>query len=92
MDIDKHNQKYRHLLREAKQSLLLETRVDYYAVLGLEKSAVDAEIRKAYFKKSKEYQINRIVYIQAYYQRTSEKRLKYKYMKAKFYLPRTAIF
>merc|ERR1719445_2219237 len=55
MDIDKHNQKYRHLLREAKQSLLMETRVDYYAVLDLEKSAADAEIRKAYFRKSKEY-------------------------------------
>ena len=55
MDIDKHNQKYRHLLREAKQSLLLQTRVDYYAILGLEKSAGDSEIRKAYFKKSKEY-------------------------------------
>ena len=55
MDIDRHNQKYRHLLREAKQSLLLQTRVDYYAVLELEKSAGDSEIRKAYFKKSKEY-------------------------------------
>ena len=59
MDIDKHNQKYRHLLREAKQSLLLETRVDFYAVLELEKSAGDAEIRKAYFKKSKEYHPDR---------------------------------
>ena len=59
MDIDKHNQKYRHLLREAKQNLLMETRVDYYAVLDLEKSAADAEIRKAYFKKSKEYHPDR---------------------------------
>ena len=59
MDIDKHNQKYRHLLREAKQSLLLQTRVDYYAVLDLEKSASDAEVRKAYFKKSKEYRPDR---------------------------------
>ena len=29
--------------------------MDYYAVLDLEKSAGDSEIRKAYFKKSKEY-------------------------------------
>lgn len=55
VDVDKHNQKYRHLLREAKQKLLLETRVDYYGVLGIEKTVGESEIRKAYFKKSKEY-------------------------------------
>ena len=55
VDVDKHNQKYRHLLREAKQKLLMETRVDFYEVLGIEKTVGDSEIRKAYFKKSKEY-------------------------------------
>ena len=59
VDVDKHNQKYRHLLREAKQKLLLETRVDYYGVLGIEKTVGDSEIRKAYFKKSKEYHPDR---------------------------------
>ena len=59
MDVDKHNQKYKHLLKEAKQSLLLQTRVDYYAVLDLEKTVGDSEIRKAYFKKSKEYHPDR---------------------------------
>jgi len=55
VDVDKHNQKYRHLLREAKQQLLLQTRVDHYAILGIEKTVGESEIRKAYFKKSKEY-------------------------------------
>ena len=55
VDVDKHNQKYRHLLREAKQELLQATRVDHYSVLGLEKTVGESEIRKAYFKKSKEY-------------------------------------
>merc|ERR1719367_2531957 len=55
VDVDKHNQKYRHLLREAKQKLLLETRVNFYEVLGIEKTVGESEIRKAYFKKSKEY-------------------------------------
>ena len=55
VDVDKHNQKYRHLLREAKQQLLMETRVNFYEVLGIEKTVGESEIRKAYFKKSKEY-------------------------------------
>merc|ERR1719427_1884177 len=59
MDVDKHNQKYRHLLRESKQQHLLATRVDYYAVLAIEKTAGESEIRKAYFKKSKEYHPDR---------------------------------
>lgn len=59
LDVDKHNQKYRHLLREAKQQHLLATRVDYYQVLGIEKTCGDSEIKKAYFKKSKEYHPDR---------------------------------
>merc|ERR1719312_1959276 len=59
MDVDKHNAKYRHLLRDAKRQHLLATRVDYYAVLAIEKTAGDSEIKKAYFKKSKEYHPDR---------------------------------
>merc|ERR1719192_2538286 len=59
MDVDKHNSKYRHLLREAKQQHLLATRVDYYAILGIEKTCGESEIKKAYFKKSKEYHPDR---------------------------------
>jgi len=59
MDVDKHNTKYRHLLREAKKQHLLATRVDYYEVLAIEKTVGDSEIRKAYFKKSKEYHPDR---------------------------------
>merc|ERR1719186_810867 len=59
MDVDKHNAKYRHLLREAKQQHLLATRVDYYAVLAIEKTAGDSDTKKAYFKKSKEYHPDR---------------------------------
>ena len=59
IDVDKHNQKYRHILRDAKQQCMLQTRVDFYAVLGIEKTVGDSEIRKAYFKKSKEYHPDR---------------------------------
>jgi len=58
-DVDKHNKKYRHLLREAKQEHLKATRIDFYALLGLEKTAGDSEIKKAYFKKSKEFHPDR---------------------------------
>ena len=49
----------RHLLREAKQEHLKATRIDFYALLGLEKTAGDSEIKKAYFKKSKEFHPDR---------------------------------
>ena len=58
-DVDKHNKKYRDLLREAKQQHLLATRIDCYAVLNIEKTAGDSEIKKAYFKKSKEFHPDR---------------------------------
>merc|ERR1719244_1284569 len=58
-DVDKHNKKYRHLLREAKQEHLKATRIDFYGLLGLEKTAGDSEIKKAYFKKSKEFHPDR---------------------------------
>ena len=51
----------RHLLREAKQEHLKATRIDFYALLGLEKTAGDSEIKKAYFKKSKEFHPDRSV-------------------------------
>ena len=51
----------RHLLRESKQEHLKATRIDFYALLGLEKSAGESEIKKAYFKKSKEFHPDRWV-------------------------------
>ena len=50
MEVDKHHQKYRHLLREAKEHHLQATKVDYYAVLEIDKTAGESEIRKAYFQ------------------------------------------
>merc|ERR1719233_1968365 len=58
-EVDRHNAKYRNFLREAKQQHMLITRVDYYAVLGIEKTAGESELKKAYFKKSKEYHPDR---------------------------------
>ena len=49
----------RHLLREAKQEHLRATRIDFYALLDLEKTAGESEIKKAYFKKSKEFHPDR---------------------------------
>jgi len=57
--VDRHNAKYRHLLREAKQQHMLLTRVDYYAVLAIDKTVGESDIKKAYFKKSKEYHPDR---------------------------------
>ena len=34
-------------------------RVDFYALLGLEKTCGESEIKKAYFRKSKEYHPDR---------------------------------
>ena len=49
----------RHLLREAKQEHLRATRIDFYSLLDLEKTAGESEIKKAYFKKSKEFHPDR---------------------------------
>ena len=51
----------RHLLRESKQEHLRATRIDFYALLDLEKTAGESEIKKAYFKKSKEFHPDRWV-------------------------------
>ena len=48
--MDRRNARYRHLLREAKQQYMLITRVDYYAVLGIEKTAGDSELNKAFLR------------------------------------------
>ena len=48
-------------MRESKQEHLKATRIDFYALLGLEKSAGESEIKKAYFKKSKEFHPDRWV-------------------------------
>lgn len=57
--VDKHNQQYRHLLRKAKTDLAKMTRLDYYSILGIENTCGDSEIKKAYYKKSKEYHPDR---------------------------------
>ena len=53
--IDKGNAKYRQLLKEAKQKDHLTSRLDYYALLGVDKTVESSGMKKAYFKKSREY-------------------------------------
>ena len=48
-------------MRESKQEHLRATRIDFYALLDLEKTAGESEIKKAYFKKSKEFHPDRWV-------------------------------
>ena len=46
---------FRQLLRDAKQKHHMTSRLDYYALLAVEKTAGEGELRKAYFKKSREF-------------------------------------
>ena len=55
VEIDRRNAKYRQLLRDAKQKHHLASRLDYYALLQVEKTVGEAELRKAYFKRSREF-------------------------------------
>ena len=48
-------------MRESKQEHLRATRIHFYALLNLEKTAGESEIKKAYFKKSKEFHPDRWV-------------------------------
>ena len=53
--IDKGNAKYRQLLKEAKQKDHINSRLDYYKLLGVDKTVESSAMKKAYFKKSREY-------------------------------------
>ena len=55
VEVDRRNGRYRQLLREAKQKHHLASRLDYYNLLGVEKTVEDGALRKAYFKKSREF-------------------------------------
>jgi len=52
MNTDKHNREYRHLVQQAKLELKKSKRKDYYKILGVDKSANDEEIKKAYRKRA----------------------------------------
>jgi len=49
---DKSNMEYRQLLQEAKLELKKSKRKNYYKILGVEKTANDDEIKKAYRKRA----------------------------------------
>ena len=53
--IDRRNAQYRQQLRDAKQKHHLSSRLDYYALLQVEKTVGETELRKAYFKRSREF-------------------------------------
>jgi len=49
---DKHNGEYRQLLQQAKLELKKSKRKDYYKILGVDKSANDEDVKKAYRKRA----------------------------------------
>merc|ERR1712001_526304 len=50
--MEQGNQEYRRLLSNAKLELKKSKRKDYYKILGVDKSANDEEIKKAYRKRA----------------------------------------
>jgi DnaJ family protein C protein 7 len=54
-DLEKDNQQIQQKLREAQKKYKKAKRKDYYKILGIEKSAGEDEIKKAYRKKALEW-------------------------------------
>eukprot|EP00009_Paramoeba_aestuarina_P004813 CAMPEP_0201510532 /NCGR_PEP_ID=MMETSP0161_2-20130828/3179_1 /ASSEMBLY_ACC=CAM_ASM_000251 /TAXON_ID=180227 /ORGANISM="Neoparamoeba aestuarina, Strain SoJaBio B1-5/56/2" /LENGTH=566 /DNA_ID=CAMNT_0047905721 /DNA_START=1739 /DNA_END=3442 /DNA_ORIENTATION=- len=50
MNIDRNNQRGHSLMKEIQKLQKMQKRVDYYKVLGVEKSATPSQIKKAYRK------------------------------------------